>query len=895
MEKFIKIGASSGGHWDSFYHIMRGDRADMVKWAAAGSYHPRIERYLATEPFTRRDLVLVVVPLGAHEAWGCNVNGDAFQQEQIEPAHRDWGHESFVHHANAFVHHQNKDPQKGFGKVPIAVFEPVMRRIEAVFKLDRDKADRVGAGTYVRKLDEGGSADLSMGCFPAGTLVTMADGTQKPIETVVVGDLVLTSTGRAQRVTSLHPREYEGPLLRIKVFGQIEVRVTPEHPFWATPRSSVIKNRRWVGKEDGAQWVHAKCLQEGDYLTTPVLQEVLTPSYASPALARLLGYYLAEGHVLYNKKGEYVGIELAVNRMDAVLDEIESLCRDFGSRNAPAIRPRTNSKHALAIQIFDPHLAELCFNHCGSYARHKRLSEDVMWWDPELQRQLIGAYINGDGGQLESWQPGAVVLSTLSDHLAAQIPQLLFRCGVKSNTQLLRHESGGGFNSSATFEHQIYIGKHQVPSLLDVARLKMPELSRDTNPGAKLEGGLVFSKLREISTEFFQGTVFNFEVEEDESYVVEGLAVHNCKVPYDICSICGQESKSVANYCTCLKDEMLKIEPDGRIHCAYNPRPRFFDLSIVIVRAAKEAAILEKAAAAGMVMDQKDPVDWTTSSFSLDDDSGLYLTKAASAKEADTKLAEIEKKLPEVFHEMVWPMIRSEEALPESLMDRLSDHTLPKSLASTSACGIVLRPREFQRLYLRRTGRPEMAEELHKKRCIFSPRDSRHAYRLQSDDIEEKILPLLHDLLPKRSVFQPFVSKRIIIVRLRGERPTEPELVEKTSEALDEVGEEYAKYINGLARLPSLLKSAMVRHGDLYDAFAAESYDPMRKVAGSLASIVGAGVGVVLPVYLMASKWRADATRGYDPGLLKGIVADYPATTSIGVLTGLRYLGKRGK
>jgi hypothetical protein len=365
-----------------------------------------------------------------------------------------------------------------------------------------------------------------------------------------------------------------------------------------------------------------------------------------------------------------------------------------------------------------------------------------------------------------------------------------------------------------------------------------------------------------------------------------------CKVPYDICSICGQESKSISNYCSCLKHEMLKIDPDGKIHCAYNPRPRFFDLSIVLVRAAKEAAILEKAAAAGMVMDQEDPLEMAPS-FEWDEESELYLTKAASAKVADTKLAEIEKRFPEVFHEIVWPMMRSEEPIPDSVMDQLADFPLPKSLASTSACGIVLRPREFQRLYLMRTGRPEMAEDLHKKRCVFSPRDSEHAYRLQPDDIQERVLPLLHDLLPKRSVLQPFVSKRIIIVRVRGEKPVEPELVEKTSATLDEVGEEYAKYINGLARLPSLLKSAMVRHGDLYDAFAAESYDPMRKVAGALATVVGPGVGVVLPVYLMAAKWRGEAARGEDPGLLKKIVADYPGTSAVGMLTGLHYLGKR--
>ena len=42
------------------------------------------------------------------------------------------------------------------------------------------------------------------GCFTAGTLVAMADGTSRSIEHVQVGDLVLGNAGRVNRVTEVH-------------------------------------------------------------------------------------------------------------------------------------------------------------------------------------------------------------------------------------------------------------------------------------------------------------------------------------------------------------------------------------------------------------------------------------------------------------------------------------------------------------------------------------------------------------------------------------------------------------------------------------------------------------------------------------------------------------------
>jgi hypothetical protein len=68
------------------------------------------------------------------------------------------------------------------------------------------------------------------------------------------------------------------------------------------------------------------------------------------------------------------------------------------------------------------------------------------------------------------------------------------------------------------------------------------------------------------------------------------------KVPYDECSICGNKSTTRAQYCPDLKFHMRKILPDGRQVYAKNPKPKFVDLSIVIVGADPGSMILRKLA-----------------------------------------------------------------------------------------------------------------------------------------------------------------------------------------------------------------------------------------------------------------------------------------------------------
>jgi hypothetical protein len=603
--------------------------------------HPKIQEFVHAVRPTRHGIYVLVNALGAGEFWGSNVNGDFFPEAALVHAPPGWdqlsaaeqkavaktwshGYPTFLN-AHAYTHHVNKDPSRAFGTVELATWNPIMHRVELVLYLDRARAEMFGADSVISRIDAGEYPDVSMGCFPAGTLVTMGDGTRKSIEQIQVGDEVLTHKGRVRKVTELHRRRYSGALHTIKAEAHRVLRATKQHPFYAVPEGQVKEkdyhaNLRWCVERDiKPDWVDAEALQLDSYLLEPVPTEQsdLKTTDRTRAFARLLGYYLAEGHLLKNKKKEITGIELTTNVDDPIHDEIEQLCKDFGTANPPATFERTNSENALGIYIFDRELAELCREHAGAYSEQKRLSKEIMFWPKGLQFEMLGAYANGDGcGPVE----GSLKFSTASQDLSWQVYLLLLRKGFIPSHAVLEHKATGKSNRPTT-EYVVHLGKQQAPHFAQVcAKVKRSEVLKAKNSRVyALEKGskdmFVVTPIREMSAFHVEEMeVFNFEVEEDNSYVVEGIAVHNCRVPYDVCMICEQRSKTDKDYCIhCISEKnarelnlygghggayygfgLNRILADGRKVAVRNEKPRFFDLSCVFIGADKTAKVMAK-------------------------------------------------------------------------------------------------------------------------------------------------------------------------------------------------------------------------------------------------------------------------------------------------------------
>jgi len=106
-------------------------------------------------------------------------------------------------------------------------------------------------------------------CFPAGTLV-LTDKGLIPIESIHVGDRVLTHKGRYRKVVATRKQMAKDTVL-IKGHGHPGLTTTPNHPFYIRQRSQRWNNpsRRHDNTYSDAAWKAAESLSTGSYWAIP--------------------------------------------------------------------------------------------------------------------------------------------------------------------------------------------------------------------------------------------------------------------------------------------------------------------------------------------------------------------------------------------------------------------------------------------------------------------------------------------------------------------------------------------------------------------------------------------------------------------------------------------------
>jgi hypothetical protein len=292
-----------------------------------------------------------------------------------------------------------------------------------------------------------------------------------------------------------------------------------------------------------------------------------------------------------------------------------------------------------------------------------------------------------------------------------------------------------------------------------------------------------------------------------------------CKVPFDVCTKCGNISRTPGDYCDHLRLNMGGINPDGSINAAVNFFMRFFDLSDVFIPAAKEAGVLEKVA-----RDRR------------------YVVKAAVAKQAEIK----KDVLPNSGYAALRQSYESEPDLPKTV---LRGGSLENLLTTLSGLGIVMKPAEFQDAALSRMGMQNYSDDLASRGQVFHPETSRGDFTLDPKGFDSRLAEVLAPLLGERSGFYPHLPRRVLRITVIQERPAADLAPE--SEPLKKVAQVYDAYRRSLRNLPGLLEVAVRDHADYYNRhfFSELLTDSLVKTAGSLHASVLSFPAVPMYVY----------------------------------------------
>ncbi len=404
-------------------------------------------------------------------------------------------------------------------------------------------------GQFERTLiivDEGASVHYVEGCFIEGTKIDTAKG-RVNIENVTIGDNVLTHKGIYRMVYHTQVRPYSGDLYTIQVRGNPseKIKTTEEHPFLVVKRQYANdRNTKW-----NRQWVTVKNLKKNDYLCIPIdqslkeqkeieypvvvgngrygfVEEIIRVS-SSPELFRLVGYYLAEGSI---SSGSYLNLSFSEDERE-LIEDVKSLFKTiFQETKIREIHHQAN--HGTSVVVSSVRLCRF-FEQFGTSCDTKKVPEWMMAELPSKQQQLILGWYRGDGSYEKKKHKHGLKenfrICTTSKFLAYQGKQLLARIGIASSLNV-RDRSHENRKQMYTLiiggEYAVKFGR-QIGMKI---REKLNSKKRATY--YHLDKQYLYAPIVSINKEEVERLpVYNFSVEDDESYTAGGVAVHNCTAP----------------------------------------------------------------------------------------------------------------------------------------------------------------------------------------------------------------------------------------------------------------------------------------------------------------------------------------------------------------------------
>lgn len=405
-------------------------------------------------------------------------------------------------------------------------------------------------------------------CFGRGTPVVTSDG-MKEIQDIKIGDQVLTHRGRFRSVLRCFSKQVQNDKLvelSLPLARKFPITVTKEHPILTATRragagSGLFDAFDRLGFD--IEWKsqdNLRCLQED--FSTSRFANALFPVFAGESFGvlpdyvdmvdassceklvasensvryfrqkgntkrtwsvnhksgRIIGLFLSEGCILSNGSTQFSFSSME----DELIDEVVEFCKEHGLR--ARIDPRTYSD-CTTVQVstrFMKHFIDLFVSGTSCY--DKKLKEIVYYAPRDFIRGVISGVWSGDGFH----EPKkSNVLRLTNRDLIWQLRTLMTAFGILPRISMVPGQCKSR-NSRDSFLLEVYGTSGRT---MDDCLLFPPERL----PGSKSKrlSNDIFDGWFGVSNEHdFEGDeeveVFNIEVEEDNSYVVGNLVVHNC-------------------------------------------------------------------------------------------------------------------------------------------------------------------------------------------------------------------------------------------------------------------------------------------------------------------------------------------------------------------------------
>ena len=362
-------------------------------------------------------------------------------------------------------------------------------------------------------------------CFVEGTMVLTENG-YLPIEKIISGDKVLTHKNRYMKVKKTMIN-HTNKIVGFRTSVSETIYCTPEHPIYIRKN-----NRKWNNTKrnydrafEEPTWKSASEIQVGDYVGTAInqieelpdwngyfyyqnqyklsldLKNELSNLFKDKHFWYIVGRYIGDGWL--NLSDEKTVIICCRNdEIPLITETLENIGLHYSISKQSTINRIQIAKKELNIYL----------RRFGHGASSKHLTKDIINLPVDLLRHFLKGYIDSDG----CFTQGRYKITTVSRRLAYEIGECIAKA---------YHRPFSIYFTARPKTHKI---EGRIVNQKDTYQICW-KAEKDKKDRAFYEGGYIWSPIKKVHKEDTNEPVYNLEVEEDNSYLVQGVIAHNCQ------------------------------------------------------------------------------------------------------------------------------------------------------------------------------------------------------------------------------------------------------------------------------------------------------------------------------------------------------------------------------
>ena len=384
------------------------------------------------------------------------------------------------------------------------------------------EVNNLGDITKIQQLPFCDLLTYSFPCFIEGTKVLTLNG-YKNIEDINCSDEVLTHKNRYKKVVKPMINK-ANHIYKLSTMCSDDLFATEEHPFYVRKKYKIWNNhkRTYDRKFENPSWIKVKDLSKDFYVGIAINKKSELPNWTGSVFEWLdcrknrysnvlqekfnmsefwwiIGRYLGDGWIRHQS-----GIIICCDfpETNEITEKLEILNFNYSISSE-----RTTNKIHISFKEIGEYVEQF-----GRGAKNKKLTGDIINLPVNLLKGFIEGYMSADGCFTQNLNKA----TSISNELIYGIGQCVAKVYNKP------------FSIYKTIRPKKTIIEGRLVNQNDTYSISWKNEIKKQDK-AFYEDGYIWCPINNIEKLNYEGNVYNFEVEEDNSYVVQNIMVHNCQ------------------------------------------------------------------------------------------------------------------------------------------------------------------------------------------------------------------------------------------------------------------------------------------------------------------------------------------------------------------------------